>query len=152
MQTISLDIKNIYTYMQNTKNIIRFLSIENSPPPFIKSFDNPKFKKLVMQYNFFNTLSQERFTKMRKENKTNSSKLCNISRVEIKLFSNSVSSEISFRVRSSCQLITGRKEKFRPRGYYISWHPHSTRLRKKKIIQNSTTPCINHIPRSSEYI
>lgn len=41
--------------MQNTKNIIRFLSIENSPPPFIKSFDNPKFKKLVMQYNFFNT-------------------------------------------------------------------------------------------------
>lgn len=44
--------------MQNTKNIIRFLSIENSPPPFIKSFDNPKFKKLVMQYFFQHVITR----------------------------------------------------------------------------------------------
>lgn len=77
---------------------LRILSQRTNP-------DNPKFKTLIIQC-FIQHVITRTIHKNEKRKLNELSKLCNISR----FFFNFVLSEISFRVRFSCQLITGRKE------------------------------------------
>lgn len=127
---------NYFTRISKISKIELILSIKNSSfSELLQSLrilsqrtnpNNPnKFETLIFMFFSTRTIHRKRKRKLNELSKL----------VTSHAKRDTAFSQLSSEFRFECQLITGRKE-ISSRGYYISWHPHSTRRKSFKTVRH----------------